>query len=309
MTTRLMSRAALATVALLLARPALGQRTVHLPLAAQLPLGPRTLGMGGPNAGVRDAESALGNPALVSGSAGLGASAARYRGGAQGGVLATSTSAGTLAVSVAVSFLDYGLLGNPTTPRRVREDALTGGSDDSGGSLAAAVAVSTSYKGLRWGAGFTALQERVGDERGQSGALNMGVAKDGLFGGMTVGLAVQGIGPSMRVGTADYDLPTRISAGFSGISFPVNPWLDVTATGGVGLRVDGLVSASVGAEASWVPLEGIAFSVRSGVRRAELASQRPYTGGFGVTLDRLSLDYAWEQLTHGGAHRIGVRIR
>ena len=102
----------------------------------------------------------------------------------------------------------------------------------------------------------------------------------------------------------------RLAAGLSSYFRGLGPWFDLSLSGGAAVRRDGLVSGNLGAELSWVPIEGISFALRTGVRRAELSVQHPMTAGLGLSVDRFALDYAWEQMREGGGvHRLGLRVR
>lgn len=283
------------------------QRTMHAPLVAQLPLGARAASLGGPNAATRDAESALGNPANVGLTPGLGVNLARYRDGAAGGGIGQTSVVGSLGVGIAVSYLDY----QPSLSGRslVSDAALTAGGVGQGASMAAAVAMSMMWKGIRWGAATTYLEERVEGSRSGVAGLSLGAAKSAMFGFASFGVALQNLGPSLRFTNEEVALPARLSVGASGAQFPLNAWFDLGVEVGASVRRDGLVGGTLGGELSWVPIEGVSVAWRGGVRRPELKAQGPATAGVGLSLDRFALDYAWEQMRDGGAHRIGLRVR
>ena len=268
----------------------------------------------------RDAESALGNPAL----AGTGSAAAftvgRYHDNAHGGSIGVTTPVGSMGVGIAVSYLDY-------SPSAISfplysDDVLVRGLSGHASSMAAAFSLSAAYKGWRWGAAATYLEERLFSERASVAALNLGAAKDNFWRNMTLGVAVQNVGPSLRGsdavfgsggsadGKAEMDLPLRVAAGLSSYFRGLGPWFDLSLSGGAAVRRDGFVSGNLGGEVSWVPIEGISLALRTGVRRAELNVQRPVTAGLGLSVDRFAVDYAWEQMREGnGVHRVGLRVR
>ncbi|MGQ0649473.1 MAG: hypothetical protein ACT4P7_18115 [Gemmatimonadaceae bacterium] len=304
------SRFVLLALALGATTPMRAQRTTYAPLSAQLPTGARAVSLGGMTAASRDPEAALGNPALAGSFTGTGLSLVNYHDGANGGVIGVSTAVGVIGVGFAVSYLDYAPTFSGIGQSRLSDDVLWRPGAGTAASLAGAFSLSTAFKGLRWGAAATYLEERIEAERASVAALNVGASKDAVFANMTLGVALQNIGPSLSFGPAsDIDLPTRLAVGLSGAFFPLNAWLDLGASGGVAVRRDGFVSGSVGGELTYVPIEGVSFALRTGVRRAELKAQRPLTAGLGFALDRFALDYAWEQLREGGAHRVGLRIR
>jgi hypothetical protein len=300
----------LVALAALGAAPLGAQRTNYAPLASLLPTGARALSLGGTTAASRDAEAALGNPALAGTIAQAGVSVARFQEGTGAGAAGMTTTVGVMGVGLAVSYLDYAPLFGASGRARLTDDVLWQPGAGAGASMAAAFSLSAAFKGWRWGAAASYLEERMESERASVAALTLGASRDGFFGNMTLGVAVQNIGPALQLGPdGDVDLPTRLAAGVSAPFFPVNAWFDLAATGGVAVRRDGFVSGSVGGELTYTPIEGIAFAFRAGVRRAEVRAERPLTGGVGASVDRFSLDYAWEQLREGGAHRIGLRIR
>lgn len=297
-------------VALVLATvPAVGvaQRTMHAPLTAQLPLGARAASLGGGNAASRDAEGALMNPANVGVSAGMGINLVRYRDGSAGGALGHAGAVGSMGVGMAVSYLDY----QPAFASSgiVSDAPLVDGGAGSAASLAASAAMSIAWKGMRWGAAATYLEERVETSRSGAAAVSLGVSRSAQFGFASFGIALQNLGPSLRYGRTDVPLPTRLALGASGAQFPLNAWFDLGVDAGLTVRRDGLVGGAVGGELAWVPIEGVSAALRAGVRRPELKAQGPGTAGFGLSLDRFAIDYAFEQMREGGAHRIGLRVR
>jgi hypothetical protein len=302
-----MIRACLAVALAAVPAIATAQRTVHAPLAAQLPLGTRSTAMGGGNAASRDAEGALMNPANVGVTTGLGVNLVRYRDGASGGVLGHSGTVGSMGVGISVSYLDYQpALGSPGI---VSDAALVDPGLGTAASLAASAAMSLAWKGIRWGAAAIYLEERIETSRSGAAALSLGASKSAQFGFASFGLALQNIGPSLRYGESHVPLPTRLALGASGAQFPLNAWFDLGVDAGLSVRRDGLVGGMVGGELAWVPIEGVSAALRGGVRRPELKAQGPGTAGFGLSLDRFALDYAYEQMRSGGAHRIGLRVR
>jgi hypothetical protein len=302
MTRRLLALSLMAAPAL-----AVAQRKIHAPLAAQLPLGARAAALGGGNAASRDAEGALMNPANVGVTTGLGLNLVRYRDGAGGGAIGHSGTVGSMGVGIAASYLDYQPavgVGGVVTDAPLVEGGL-----GSAASMAASAAMSVAWKGMRWGAAATYLEERVETSRSGAAAVSLGVSRSAQFGFASLGIALQNLGPSLRFGRTDVPLPTRLAIGASGAQFPLNAWFDLGVDAGLSVRRDGLVGGVLGGELAWVPIEGVSAALRAGVRRPELKAQGPGTAGFGLSLDRFALDYAFEQMRAGGAHRVGLRVR
>jgi hypothetical protein len=301
-----MIRVALASALTVVPLPALAQRTMHAPLAAQLPLGARGLAMGGAHAGSRDPDAALLNPALAGTSSAMSLSVGRYRPGVGGGVAGTGTAIGSFGVALTVSYLDYIARDAGVTDRVLVGDGVRTGR---GASVMTGVALSTQFKGTRYGLGLGYLEERLPFERASAASLTLGAARVIGFGNGTLGVALQHLAPSLEWGGEDLPVPSRLAAGLSGVGIPLNAWFDLGLEGGVAVRRDGLVSATIGSELLCVPIEGLSFAARAGLRRPELASLGAVTLGAGVALDRFALDYAWERLDGGSAHRVGVRVR
>ncbi|MEO7996765.1 MAG: hypothetical protein ABI852_04930, partial [Gemmatimonadaceae bacterium] len=74
---------------------------------------------------------------------------------------------------------------------------------------------------------------------------------------------------------------------------------------------DGFVRPAAGGEIAYVPVDGVSFVARAGLRLPRETDESPATGGVGITLDRFSLDYAIEPFLNGRSvsHRLGIRIK
>ena len=66
---------------------------------------------------------------------------------------------------------------------------------------------------------------------------------------------------------------------------------------------------AAGVELGYVPMEGYNFMARVGLRRPELPAQQPFSFGATASLDRFSLEYAFEDWDGGSAHRLALRVR
>jgi hypothetical protein len=73
----------------------------------------------------------------------------------------------------------------------------------------------------------------------------------------------------------------------------------------------GFVRPAAGGELGYVPIEGVSFVVRGGLRLPREKDELFATGGLGITVDRISLDYAVEPFRGGRpvSHRLGLRIK
>lgn len=300
-----MKRAALVIVLLPAALTA--QRSTLAPLVGQLPLGARAAAMGGTNAGSGDAEAVLTNPALAGMSTTTALSLARYRKGTAGAVVASSSTIGRFGVGLAASYLDYRAFA--VGGNRLSSDVLRFPGVDPSASLQAALGVSTTLKGLRMGVSAVYVEERLGLDRAAAVGVSAGVARRLGPGSPMVGLSLQNLAPSLEFGFGEVEVPTRLALGASGAFVPLGAWFDLVLDAGVSVRRDGFVSPAGGAELLYIPIEGFTVALRAGARRPELSRQDAFTGGAGLALDRWSLDYAWEAIRGGAAHRIGVRLR
>jgi hypothetical protein len=291
------------------ATSAAAQTDRYAPLVVQLPTGARPLAMGGWNASVRDVDAAFGNPAFAGQMTSTSLSLARYAERVAGGALSNQSTVGVIGIAIGATYLDYGATAPFLDSASIASPVLATRGPHAAASLAGSVALSASFKGFRWGLAATYLEERVASERSSVAAANLGVSRDFTTLSSTVGLVVQNLGPALRTSTGSIELPTRVGLGMTRNPFPLTTWVDVSYSGGVTVRRDGYVSVGAGGELSWVPIEGIAFAFRAGLRRPELRAQEPVTLGLGAAYDRLALDYAWEQIDGGGAHRLSIRLR
>jgi hypothetical protein len=103
------------------------------------------------------------------------------------------------------------------------------------------------------------------------------------------------------------DLPTRLTFGGTG-GQQAGPF-DLVATADISALRGGFIAPAGGAELGYSWLDGYDIALRAGARRPA-AGEGALTGGAGLTMDRLSIDYALEVLAGSRiAHRIGLRIR
>lgn len=290
-------------------RTALAQRERYAPLVLQLPASARAMAMGGVTVVTRDVDAVFGNPALVGGNNTLSLTGARYPSAATAGQLATAMNVGSLGIGMGVTMLDAP---NPSEFPPLRSHVLLDEQQPSrpGSSLAATVAAAFNWKGFRWGGAAKYVEERAFVQRGGSFAGDLGVSKDIRNGTITTGLAVQNLGAPIRGNGVGRSLPTRVALGIGRGGYGLGKWFDLGGAANLAVRRDGRFLPSGGGELTYVPIEGVSFALRAGVRAPELRAQQPITAGVGVMLDRVSLDYGWEDMRGmGGAHRISVRLR
>ena len=311
-----------------LAIPALAGAQIpsYEPLAPQLPASTRALAMGGSYVAARGSETVFYNPAQVGLQAGVATSVERYESASTHVALSAANALGgrfAFGYGVGVSYLTY-----YTTPVSVsppcpdcRDDLLARGTTPAS-SLAGTLAANMRAFGTRWGAAVKYLGEQRETSRAGGFALDVGAARDianlPLVNTITVALAAQNLGadfdlPLRGVARAESraELPTRGTLGAYTSGYALGTWVDVSAQAAVSVLRDGFVSPSAGAELSYVPLDGWALDLRAGLRRPpEGSGERPLTLGAGVSLDRFSLDYAFQSFGGSGqAHRVGIRVR
>lgn len=281
------------------------QRDKYLPLVLQLPTNARMLSMGGAGVASTDADVVFRNPSLVGESAEMSLSLARYASPTHAGSFASGTKYGRFGMGFGVQYLDYTRDANSalTSSAALRIRGSTAAS-----SLAATLAVTTAWKGIKWGVGAKYVEARASLAKDGSIAFDAGASKNLPFANLTASIAAQNLGPSLAMLGEEISLPSRVSLGVQGGGYSIGRWIDAGLVAQLGVRRDGVVLPAAGGELTYEPLEGFEFSLRAGARRPELREQRPMTAGVGFSLDRFSIDYAWEQLRASGAHRVTIRM-
>lgn len=273
----------------------------YAPVILQLAPTPRAAVLGATMA-TRDIDALFGNPALVGVVSGSVAGGARYD-AATLLTIASAASLGTFSVGVGAMYLD-GMAHADRVPLWSHALNIRGHLPLS--SAVGAFGLATTVRGLRIGSAVKFASQRHGAVGDARPILDLGVARD--LGRLTAGLVVQNIGASIRFPSSTAQLPLRIAAGLSGQGFTWGP-VDLSGTAGAAVLPDGLVLPAAGLEVGYVPLEGYNFVARIGLRRGELRAQQPLSFGGSASLDRFSLDYAYEDWDGGRAHRLALRVR
>lgn len=297
----------------------------YAPSVLLFPSGARTLAMGNTGVAGRDDDVLFFNPAQLVVARGMSASWERYTGSMSGGALSSVTRFNTGGIAVGMRLLNYDAAFNAFPIDRDRRTPLSAG----GLSVEGSVGIGQVFKGVRVGAAAKYAQDQVGDGNVDRAALDLGVSKD-LFRYYTFGLAVQNIGRSMRVPCAvviaprDNDCITAASTPAfnesTSLRLPLRTTLGVSTSRALG-EFDFVGTAAVsmlrtnfflpsgGVELGYSWLDGYSVALRAGGRRS-LPGEEGFTGGAGFTMDRLSIDYAMELLSHSRVgHRVGLRIR
>lgn len=272
------------------------------PLIARLPGGTRALSMGNADVGGRASDVIFYNPAQIVLASGSDASAQFYTSANMLVTLSTAFNVGPGALGVGVQSLTFT---NPN-PNYAFPDALGGSGVEASSGLILAAGYSQKLFGMRAGANVKLMQQTIGAARDSRGSFDAGISRD-LWRGV-LALVEQNIGPAFRTALGRVPQPERTSLGFSTGRYEVGV-LDLSAAATTSLIRGRDFAAGGGGEVSYSWLDGYAVAVRGGFRSAA-QGDGPWTMGFGITRDRVSLDYAFESRDgQHGAHRIAIRIQ
>jgi hypothetical protein len=266
--------------------------------------------MANAGASATDGDALFYNPGMLTQARGVAMSVQRYGTQATTGAFASVQTLGALSVAVGAQWLQFA-----TTPAALAVAAdqgaarLSDGGTEPGTSTAFTLGVGRSIKGYRVGAAVKYAEERIG--RASDGVVALDVGMNMPLGPATLAVAVQNIGSGPQLTAVNGSLPTRFTVGFGGGLFPLWEKWDLGMQTQVSVERDGFVRPAGGVELGYVPIEGVALVLRSGLRLPREADEPLATGGLGVTVDRYSVDYAIEPMRGGRpvSHRIGVRIR
>lgn len=294
---------------------------VFAPTVLSLPASTRALGMGNVGVASRDDDVLFYNPAQLAIARGMSASGARYSPSARGGALSSVTRFNNGGIAVGMSMVDYEAPG-PTLPGT--EGDLNGKGVNQASSLDAVIGLAQVYKSVRVGVAAKYVEDQLPDVRIGRAAFDVGLAKD-IMRFYTVGLAVQNIG-----GSTTYPCPTCT---LTPSNLPPNPPLqvrarlplrttlgaatarqlgpfDAAATVGLSMLRGDFLAPAGGGELGYSWLDGYSVALRLGTASPARSESRA-TGGLGLTIDRLTIDYALESdwSLARVQHRIGVRVR
>jgi len=280
------------------------------PLILRLPSSARALAMGNVAIVGRDDDVLFYNPAQLVAARGMSMSAEQFSSSARIGALSSVTrfSTGGVAVGATIAEYDSPFVLRPNT----REDLVTGG-PVIGSAATFVLGVGQVIKSTRIGGAAKLVLDRFGPTRSTNAVVDVGLGRD--FFGYAFGLAVQNIGQTTEptvpsnsgFGPFKTRTPLRTTFG-AGRGWNTNTF-DFTATAAVSVLRDGFVAPAGGGEMSYSWLDGYTVVFRAGGRRPE-HGEGPITAGLGLTIDRLSIDYALETLSDSRvANRIGLRVR
>jgi hypothetical protein len=264
------------------------------------------------NAGVasNDGDALFYNPGMLTQARGVAVSVQRYGEHATAGSFASVQTLGSLSVGIGAQVLQFNAdLSDPIASVNQGAPRLSDGGDAPASSSAFTVGVGRTIKGYRLGAAVKYAEERLGGVRDGVMALDVGMNR--AAGPGTLAVSVQNIGAGPDLYDLNGPLPTRLTVGYGGGLFPIGAQWDIGMQTQVSVERDGFVRPAGGVELGYVPIEGVAFVVRTGLRLPREKDEPLATGGLGVTADRFSLDYAIEPMrgNRPASHRVGVRIR
>jgi hypothetical protein len=271
------------------------------PLVLPLPSSARIAALGGAWVAGRDHDVIFYNPAqLVSNSRpGVDLTLIRYGPASTLKSIASSYVGGkwSLTLGWGAQLIDFAA--EPFAyPRPV--EALLADAPSSGTSSLVAVGGAILFKGFRAGVSG----KYVSEPDRHAWLADVGVARNQLGG--VLAFSVQNLGGgSPDDDEENADIPTQFAYGYSVIR-PVRA-LDVGLFTQMTHR-SGWASPAAGVEVGYSWIEGYTVVLRAGARRPERDVQHPATFGAGLTVDRLSFEYA-VQFFDGGRAANGITVR
>ncbi|GAB1344313.1 PorV/PorQ family protein [Gemmatimonas sp.] len=280
------------------------------PLVLRLPASARMLGMANAGVSSSDGDAIFYNPGMLTQARGVAVSMQRYGARATAGSFGSVQSFGTYTIGIGAQVLQYESRSSaPLFDNERGAPRLSDGGDESSSSSAFSVGVGRVIKGVRVGVAAKYAEERLGATRDGVLAMDLGVSKP--VGPATLALSVQNLGSGPDLYYVRGALPTRVTVGYGGGLFPVWEKWDIGMQTQLSVERDGFVRPAGGVELGYVPVEGVAFVVRSGLRLPREPDEPLATAGLGLTADRYSVDWAMEPMRGGRpvVHRLGLRIR
>ena len=282
------------------------------PLVLRLPSSARIAAMANAGMAANDGDALLYNPGMLNGARGMAVSVQRYGSFGTAGAFGTVTQVGVLNVGVGAQFVDWRAPSGTAWGDAVRSGATR--LADSGAVAASSSAftfgVARAIKGgIRLGANLKYAEDRLGAQHDGTVAFDVGFTMP--LGQANVAITAQNLGPGLSIGGVNGMLPRRIGIGYGGGMYPLYEHFDLGAQMQLTLEGNSFVRPAGGVEVGYVPIEGVAIVLRSGLRLPREKDESLVTGGLGLTLDRISIDYALEPFRGGrpASHRIGLRIK
>jgi len=249
-------------------------------------------------------------PALLGRASGATGAVQRY--GSVGTLATLSGTTGALSgrIALGVQYLRYSGDGVPPAVQDSQSVALhSGGTGVS--EFVASIGYSRTILGISAGLVIKYIEQAVEASGDRTVAADLGIAKE--FGPVIVNLVGRNFGPDLDIAiidaTMEAELPHQVALGVSCEDFEVGP-LDVFLTTQVMRRRDGEFIPAGGLEISYWPVEGYTFRVRGGAQRVVDDERSPFTFGAALTVDNITLEYAFQEFDgEGSTHRFGIRWR
>jgi hypothetical protein len=280
------------------------------PLVLRLPGSARLLGMANAGAAASDGDAIFYNPGMLTQARGVAVSIQRYGSQAYAGSLGSVQTLGAYSIGLGAQVLQYSTDPyDPIAANKQGASRLSDGGPEGASSSAFTFGVARSIKGFRVGVAAKYAEERLGATRDGVLAMDLGMSKP--MGPATLAVSVQNIGSGPDLYYVNGSLPTRLTVGYGGGLFPIWERFDIGMQTQVSVERDGSVRPAGGVELGYVPVEGVAFVVRSGLRLPREPDEPLATAGLGLNVDRFSVDWALEPMRGGRpvVHRLGLRIR
>lgn len=279
-------------------------------------LSTRGLALGDANAAGRDDDVIFYGPAQLAVARGTSVAGERYGPVLASGTVATTARLATGGVGVGAqvmegrnteSCLARPVLPNGQPPAKVITRAL------------GVVGAAQTFKRYRFGVAVKYAAEQVDQTRISELLVDAGVSHDFTLGDvvpLTAAVSMQSIGPD-PTRAIELGVPRRALLGLAS-GGPLGP-IDLGIAAQAGVEHIGAANTSVrnrptvggGVEIGYTWLDGYSVALRAGVRTAYAYELNGHlTGGAGLVLDRLAVDYALEDIAgRRFAHRVGIRLR
>jgi hypothetical protein len=314
------------------ALPAHAQAPATGPLLLRVPATPRTAALGNAWVAGRDQDVLFYNPAqLIGARTGFDLSLIRFGSDGTTTTLGSVYAAGKLSLTLGwgVQVASYRV--DPAAAHPYQPDVLTGSGDASGLSALASVGGAVLYKGFRMGAAGKYAVDRVSIAPDPTlpptsvFLADVGVARN-VLGGVAA-FSAQNLGRRSLAPEPDDDddgetggrgeegddndvdvrptIPRQMLMGWS-MTRVAGP-LDLGIYTQVLVR-SGWTSPGAGLDVTWSWIEGCFVSLRAGARRPETTTERPYSLGGALTIDRATVEYS-VQFFDEGHHAHGVTFR
>jgi hypothetical protein len=279
----------------------------------------RGLGMGDANLASRDDDVIFYGPAQLAVARGTSIAGERYADRFASGTVSTTSRLASGGIGVGAQIIEARNVG--PCVQRTLPNGLPGAATMT--RSLAVVGGALPYKRYRFGVAAKYAGEQDDNQRQSEFLADVGVSRDfslGDFQPLTAALVVQSIGPDPTRAVA-LGIPRQVSLGLAS-GGPLGP-LDVGLALQAGVEHIGNQSGNVlllyrnrplvrgGLEIGYTWLDGYSFALRAGARTAYAYElNQHFTFGAGLVLDRVSLDYAAEELVGMRyAHRVALRLR